>query len=178
MARATVATTNVAELQEIFPQSFAVYGTALGSLREQNVIEHDSDTDIGILEENFKWEGVTEAIRRGFGIIAVFGMRHYGMEIAFRRDGIKTDLMLFYRSPDNPVKRFNCLWDNGGRNGISDAIVHEYDEQLLEPIEGQLGVERIKTLSEKYVEAVYGKDWQVPVKKWDWRTDHLCKKTG
>ncbi len=59
---------NVVELLLIFPRSFAVYGTALGSLREQNIIAHDPDTDIGIRSEDFNWDAVNEAVRRGYTI--------------------------------------------------------------------------------------------------------------
>jgi hypothetical protein len=169
---------NVVELQSIFPTSFAVYGTALGSLREKNVIEHDPDADIGVFSDDFSWAGVNEAIRRGFVIEAVFGSRYYGMEITFIRNGVKTDLMLFYTDPENPGKRFNCLWENGGKDGIKNAIVHEYDEALFAPVHGTLGDATIRTLGEAYVEKVYGENWRTPIKEWDWRTDHLCKKTG
>lgn len=178
MIESTRAVKNVVELQSIFPTSFAVYGTALGSLREQNVIEHDPDTDIGILSEDFTWDCVAEAVRRGYRILSVFGMRYYGMEIAFSKNGVKTDLMFFYQDPENPAKRFNCLWENGGRDGIKNAIVHDYDQAILAPVQGTLGDATIRTLGEAYVERVYGKNWRTPVKKWDWRTDHLCKKIG
>jgi len=169
---------NVVELQSIFPTSFAIYGTALGSLREQNVIEHDPDTDIGIFSEDFNWDGINEAVRRGFTILAVFGMRYYGMEVALMKNGVKTDLMLFYADPEKPGIRFNCLWENGGRDGIRNAITHEYFEEILDTVQGTLGDATIRTLGQAYVERVYGENWRTPVKKWDWRTDHLCKKTG
>lgn len=172
------ATRNVAELQTIFPASFAVYGTALGSLREQNIIEHDLDTDIGIRSEDFTWEAVNEAVRCGFEISFVFGMRHYGMEITFVRDGEKTDLMLFYSDPERPGKVFNCLWENEGKDGMANRIIHEYDEAMFKIQEGKLGDITIRTLGEDYVRHVYGENWRTPVKTWNWRTDHLCRKIG
>lgn len=166
---------NVSELQKIFIGSFAVYGTALGSLREGDVIEHDPDTDIGMLSNDFRWEFLTEAIQKGFTILAIFGMRHYGLEIAIRRGGVKTDIMLFYQSEDG-FGVFNVLWNNGGRNGIKDGIVHDYPAYLIEPETGKLGNYKIKTLGEEYVKHVYGNDWRVPIKEWDWRTDHKCRR--
>lgn len=169
---------NVFELLQIFTNSFAVYGTALGSLREKQIIEHDGDSDIGIYSEHFQWSMVEEAIKQGYKVNAVFGMRYYGLEIAFVKDGFKTDLMLFYIDKQNHEKRFNCLWENGGRDGIKNAIVHEYDSKLLDPIDGKLGNYTIKTLGEEYIKNVYGENWRIPIKKWNWKTDHLCKKTG
>lgn len=169
---------NVTELLGIFDNSFAIYGTALGSLRERGVIEHDPDTDIGIFNEHLSWQSLNEAIRRGYEVLAIFGMRYYGLEIALKKDDIKTDIMVFYKDKENPVKRFNCLWKNGGRNGMADVIVHEYDETMLQPVIGELNGNRIKTLGEEYIKHVYGEDWRTPVKKWDWQNDHKCKKTG
>jgi len=178
MPKRSPAVQNVADIQEIFLKSFAIYGTALGSLREGNVIAHDPDTDCGIFDEDFTWEQVTEATRRGFSIVAVFGSRYHGMEIAFLRDGVKTDLMLMYRSKTHPGKVNNSLWENGGRNGRADEIPHEYDESMFQVVDGKLGDKTIRTLGESYVRHVYGENWRTPVKKWDWRTMHLCKKTG
>jgi len=176
--RASVAENNVRELIDLIPHTFAVYGTALGAHREQHVLAHDPDTDIGILEEHFTWERITSAVQNGYRILAVFGMRHYGMEVALEKDSVKTDIMLFYQDKNKPGYRFNCLWENGGRNGVEDAIVHEYDERLLQTELATLGEHNIPTVGKRYLEHVYGADWRTPVTRWDWRTDHLCRRTG
>lgn len=167
---------NVVDIQRVFPKSFAIYGTALGSIREQNIISHDLDTDCGIMSEDFSWEDVNSAIKLGFDILMVYGSSHYGLEIAFYRDGVKTDLMVFYKSKKDENKIFNCLWKNGGVNGLSDQIIHEYDKDMFEVIDGRLDKYIIRTLGVKYIEHVYGGKWKVPVTKWDWRTDHKCIK--
>lgn len=169
------AANNVFELQTIFGKSFATYGTALGSLRENNIIEHDPDTDIGIFSDDFDWDMVSEAVRWGFNIVAVFGARHHGLEIAFKKGGIKTDLMVFYNKDGKVI---NSLWLNGCCDINKDEIIHEYEKEMFEIQLGQLGDKTIRTLGENYINHVYGDNWKVPVKKWDWRNDHKCKKTG
>ncbi len=164
---------NVHGLQQIFEKSFAVYGTALGSLREKNIISHDLDTDLGIFTEDFSWDLVNKAIALGYNIRSVFGMRHYGLEISFIKNEVKTDLMVFYHDGE---KVFNCLWDNGGKNGMTDKIIHEYDQSVFLIEDGQLGWCKVKTLGLKYILAVYGENWQIPVKHWNWKEDHLCLK--
>lgn len=173
-----IAAKNVFDLQGIFDSSFAIYGTALGSLREGDVIAHDMDTDLGIFSDDFRWKRVCEAVRAGFEIRSVMGSRWRGMEVSFVRSGVKTDLMLIYRDGSDPQKARNSLWRNGGRNGAADEITHEYDASLFRPIEGRLGEFAIRTLGEGYVRAVYGDDWRVPKEEWDWKNDHLCRKTG
>ena len=156
-------------------QPFLCYGTALGAVREGKIIDHDKDTDLGILAEQFSFEIFSSLLSRGFSIGNIYGMRHVGMEISFTRNGVKTDLMLFYRKGN---RRYNCLWNNGGQNGMRDAIVHSYDAGLFDQFDiAKLDNEIffVPSPSTAYLEAVYGKDWQVPVTSFDWRTDHKCK---
>ena len=170
-----IAEANVAVLLSIIPKSFAVYGTALGFVREGGVISHDQDTDIGIFSDDFSWDFITRAIGHGFQIISIYGMRHHGLEISLRREGVKTDIMLFYREGD---KVWNSLWDNGCRHGLADEIRHEYNCHVFKTITVKLknnGV-NLASLGEEYLEEVYGKDWRVPVREWDWRTSHKCIK--
>ncbi|OQB05319.1 MAG: LicD family protein [Parcubacteria group bacterium ADurb.Bin216] len=44
---------NLLQLKDIFPNMFLCYGTALGSIREGDILTHDLDTDIGILASDF-----------------------------------------------------------------------------------------------------------------------------
>lgn len=164
---------NVVTLLAIIPKSFAIYGTALGLVREGGVIEHDLDTDIGIFSEDFSWDLINRAVKHGFDIISVYGMRHHGLEVSLKREGIKTDIMLFYKDGD---KVWNCLWDNGSRNNMADQIKHEYPAGVFKTKSRRIenGI-ALATLGEEYLKVVYGEDWKIPVKNWDWRTDHKCR---
>jgi hypothetical protein len=168
------AETNVATLIAIIPKSFAIYGTALGMIREGGVIAHDQDTDIGIFSEDFSWDMINRAVGFEFDIISIYGMRHHGLEISLRRNGVKTDIIVFYREGD---KVWNSLWDNGARHNMADEIRHEYPASCFKTktIKLQNGVP-IATLGEEYLKVVYGDDWKIPVKEWDWRTSHKCRK--
>lgn len=159
---------NVQLFQAIVPKAFAVYGTCLGFQRDGDIILHDLDTDMGIMAHDFNYNILEDLQRAGFKITKIFGMPSCGMEIAFKKDGIKTDLMLFYK---HDKLLFNCLWDNGGENGLSDMIVHSYDPALLKSFETTKGV---RHLSRDYIESVYGLEWRTPTSPWNWRTDHKC----
>ncbi|MCK9598070.1 MAG: hypothetical protein M0R37_12075 [Bacteroidales bacterium] len=162
----------VVELLGIFPRSFCAYGTALGVVREGAILAHDLDTDIGVMSADFSWDSVVEAVRRGWEIRHVFGMRHLGLEIALMRDGVKTDVMVIYPEAGGFT---NSLWDNGGRNGLADRIIHSYPSPVMGVEEWRMGDVPVRTLGPAYLAHVYG-DWRTPVKSWDWRTDHLCRK--
>lgn len=150
---------------------FLVYGTCLGANREQNVISHDLDIDIGMMAGDFKLAYVNNLIKEGFNLISIFGNINYGLELSFLKQGVKIDLMIFYQEK-NTI--WNALWDNGGRNGITDIIIHSYNKDLFEIEKKQLGNEYFYSLGEKYIERVYGINWKTPVKKWNWRKDHCC----
>jgi len=159
---------NVQLFQAIVPKSFAVYGTCLGLVRSGDIIFHDLDTDMGIMAHDFNYNILEDLQRAGFKITKIFGMPSCGMEIAFKKDGIKTDLMLFYKH-DNLL--FNCLWDNGGENGLSDMIIHSYPSDIFKK---HSLIQGISVLSEDYLVHVYGEDWRTPTSPWNWRTDHKC----
>lgn len=162
-----IALKNIKLFQKIVPRSCAVYGTCLGLLREGGIINHDLDTDMGIMINDFDYKIVNDLIKNGFMLRKVFGMPSCGMEMAFFKDGVKTDLMIFYKL-DGRI--FNCLWDNGGKK-LSDMIVHSYDKSLFNLYEETDGV---RHLTRKYIEHVYGPEWRTPTSPWNWRTDHKC----
>lgn len=151
---------------------FLVYGTALGAIRENNIIGHDLDIDIGIMAENFDLKMINDLILSGFNLIRVFGMLHCGFELSFKSvNGIKIDLMFFYKEGN---KIWNSLWDNGGVNGLSDMIVHSYPTTMFKNNNCYIDNLNYKCLDIDYIEHVYGKDWKTAKKEWNWRTDHLC----
>lgn len=175
---------NVVTLLEIIPKSFAIYGTALGIVRDGQIIEHDTDTDIGLFSDDFDWKLIDIAVDYGFRIMTVFGTNlnqcyfwyfptlDYGLEVSLERNGIKTDVMIFYRKGN---KVWNSLWDNGGHSA-DDEIKHQYPAKIMVPVEKKTKSGAvIKTLGEPYLRYVYGKDWKTPISKWNWRTDHKCR---
>lgn len=167
---------NLKDVQEAFPKGFLAYGSALGAHRDGDIITHDLDTDFGVFSEDFNFTAINNLVRKGFEIGLIFGMRYHGFEIALTRGGVKTDVMIIYKGKD---KYWNSLWDNGGRNGMADEIRHEYNLGVFNESERQeikMGGQIFSYFGEKYIEAVYGEDWMTPVKEWNWRTDHKCRK--
>jgi len=151
---------------------FLVYGTALGANREEDIIAHDLDIDVGIMKGDFNFAFVNRLINCGFEMSMMFGSLACGLEFAFKKDGVKVDLMVFYQEKD---LIWNCLWRNGGRNGLSDMIVHSYRLKNFEVERLEVGENAFFSLGKSYVERVYGVNWRTPVTTgWNWRTDHCC----
>jgi len=165
---------NLFDIQEISEgKVFLAYGSCLGAVRDQDIIKHDPDTDVGILSEDFTYDLIKKLQNAGFSIMHQFGRLDFGLEISVARYGIKTDIWLFYLREDG--SRWNGLWDNGGRNGDSDIIIHTYPKGMIENREvvNLLGINFIG-LGLDYIKHVYGDDWKTPIKEWNWKTDHKC----
>lgn len=175
---------NLKELSEILTsnnvRNFLVYGTCLGAVREGNIIEHDLDTDLGIMAEDWKFDILRQFIEAGYEIRNIYGMFNYGCEIYLRKNGIKTDIMFFYKD-EKKGQYWNCLWDNQCVNGEKDKIKHVYPKYNFDNFEFsfpkvKLGGElfNMPFSHNDYLSNVYGPDWRTPVKEFDWRTDHKC----
>jgi len=150
---------------------FLCYGTCLGALREGSFIKHDLDIDVGIMRGDFKLEYINSIIEKGFKLIRLYGSLECGLEFSFRKNGVKVDLMVYYQ-----IGRtiYNCLWDNGGINGLSDMIVHSYNVKLFNIQQLEICGVSFYSLGLEYIKSVYGEKWKKPITPWNWRTDHLC----
>lgn len=156
-------------------RNFLVYGSCLGAVREENIIEHDLDTDLGIMAEDWKFDILRQFFEAGYEIRNIYGMFSYGCEIYLRKNGIKTDLMFFYKD-EKKGEYWNCLWDNNCVNGEADKIKHVYPIDNFDGGLGKLGNELFNIPKDfrSYLTLVYGKDWITPVKDFNWKTDHQC----
>ena len=168
-----IALNNLVDIRDTLDQLkinyFLAYGTCLGAVREKDFIGHDLDTDIGIMDEDFNFKLFWELARVGFQVKYIFGMRHLGFEIALTRNGVKTDIMLFYKKGD---KVWTALWNNGGKNGMSDIIKTVYNADLFigRKVIQLNGIDfKVLEKAEEYVATQYGADWKTPTKNWNWR---------
>ena len=147
------------ELQTILPKTFACFGTALGCIREGNIIEHDLDVDMGLLYEDFKLEELFYTVQ--IHDYYIKGANKY--RIPIWKDGIKTDIHIYYKFDD-------LRYDYLGRNG---SICLSHPSSSIEKIkEIEINGYKIRTLGEKYLNVVYGEDWEVVKKDFNWKTDH------
>jgi len=158
---------SLSEFINIVPESFLTYGSCLASHREQTFISWDTDTDTGILINDFKWSVINTLIQKGFKLTRIYGTPEYGIQFVFYKH-VKIDFWVFYEE-DNYY--YNCLWDKG------TPIKHTYPKELLVKDTGILYNKELPSLSKDYLTHVYG-NWKVPVKKFNWRTDHKCAEIG
>lgn len=145
-------------------------GTCLGAVRENGFIDHDTDTDIGIIIDNSAdvWYIARDLIKKGFSLIHDFGTIENGYEFSFRRWGIKTDFFLFYEDK-------NILWHSAWKNG--KQLFFEFNKKIFSNLKEVkfLGIKAfIPNPPEEYLVARYGKEWKIPNKNWNWSIDPKC----
>jgi hypothetical protein len=151
------------DVKEVMPKSFLILGTALGAVRQKSfIINGMFDIDVGIMSEDFKWEYITELVRRGFNIKLVLGKRNFGLSVHLERDDIKTDILLFYRD-NNGVWSISWFLNKELHQRFSnDAFVIEENE-----INGNV----FRSLGQKYLEEYYGSNWRIPQDSFDWEKE-------
>lgn len=165
----SVAISNLIDLAKLTDNKiFLLYGTCLGAYRSEQILEHDKDTDVGILAEDFSFELLTKLVRHGFKIARIYGSLNFGLEIALKRNGVKTDLFVVY---ENEGRRWTSLWDNKCTKISRDCIIHSFtiDDFTNVVLNGY----RFKAPVKSYLKQVYG-DWKEEITVWNWRTDHHC----
>jgi len=131
---------------------FLMYGTLLGAVRENNFIDHDIDTEIGIFEEDK--EKLINALKTllsvGFDLI---------------RANYPDDVVTIMRSDEIiDIGIFRCEKD---RNGVDYRVYQHNREYFLSPNRlipfNFLGRDFLIPLDpEKYLVQWYGEDWRVP----------------
>ncbi len=160
-------TKNVLDSLEI-PFSLAC-GTALGCVREGDFIGHDEDIDVYVLAEyEYKAEQIIEGMENyGYDTI-LFGTRGKGFELSFKCDTGKIDIFFMYKKGD---KRWQAVYRHG------KLIPYVFDAKIIEKMKKvtfrDLKV-NIPFSHKKYIEAIYGENWEIPVKVWKYWEDPKC----
>lgn len=142
-------------------------GTLLGSYRNNDFIDHDEDLDFGAFIDNYNDKLILDFVDNGWKLVNVFGKRDCGLEISFKKRGIKLDFFFFYKEGD---KYWHGAWRKFKKDGkkLRNLIKYYYDDFKLTEVDFKNEKFNIPQNTEKYISTKYGPDWKTPVKKWDW----------
>ena len=138
---------------------FLSNGTLLGCIRENGLIKHDLDVDIGVLIENFNGHIYSSFIDNGFEKYDIYGAKERGLQYSFKRDGIKLDIFFYY---PEPYGHSMSVWKYGEQIKYKFPKLDTFIDRAF------LGeTYKVPSNYEEYLSAQYG-DWKTPVKEWDW----------
>ncbi|RLC48109.1 MAG: hypothetical protein DRH57_02770 [Candidatus Cloacimonadota bacterium] len=162
-----VAIENLADAKKILDnlnmRNWLTDGTLLGYYRENDIITHDKDVDIGCFIADYNDKIILKFIENDWNLENIFGRKDIGLELSFRRNYIKLDIFFFY---EEGKKYWHGAWlkTDKGRN----LIKYYYDKFDLKEIEFKGYKFNIPEDILKYIITKYGESWNQPRKNWDW----------
>ncbi len=136
---------------------YLLYGTCLGIVRDKQLIEHDTDADLGIMltDLNRLYQCVPELLANGFYIS---GRGTY--QVCFSLPNISFYIDIW------PIKKIsNPLLKIWGFRWFCDHVY--FKDNYFDSSESVMFQERayyVPTPAAKYLERIYGKTWQTPIK--------------
>jgi phosphorylcholine metabolism protein LicD len=137
-------------------------GTLLGFYRDGGLIKGDKDIDIGIMIEDLPSNIHYLLKKEGLSLLRENGTKENGLEYTYTRKGANLDIFFFYYEKDY-VWHANWLG--------SERIRFKYP--IFELKKEKFGSREFWTPKniEEYLELKYGKNWRIPIGKWDWAKD-------
>jgi len=135
-------------------------GTLLGYYRENDLISHDNDTDIGVFWSDIKsTEVFLEILNSGFTLYKIKGYMHDSLMLTFICDDQKVDIFFYYKTKNKVYHTaLGKHWQ---------VVNYEYDYFDVKEIEF-LGYKFYVPEDElKFIKTKYGADWHIPKPKWD-----------
>ena len=154
-------------------QYWLCYGTLLGYVRENGLLKHDFDFDIGVWYSDYSTKLEKKLMESGFSLIHQFKAegKYEAFEQTFEKNGISIDI--FYHYCDDTK-----IWTHVFYRELEDIDLVkkglyrirklDYPKCSLEKI-SFLGINAyIPANKEQYLEEIYGADWKIPDPDYDW----------
>ncbi len=151
-----------AALEENNAKHWITDGTLLGFYRDGGLIKGDRDIDLGMMIEDLPANIHVFLKSKGLHLLRINGSVDYGLEYTYTRKGANLDIFFFYRENDF-VWHANWLREKKIRFryplfGVKKTQFKAKEFWAPENIE-------------QYLELKYGKNWRVPIRKWNWATN-------
>lgn len=167
----------LAALKEVFdiinkdkPKAFAAFGTLLGLYREQSLLGHDIDIDIGVFHEDLQ-DTLTALEKAGITFSFYFQDTTYPncLEYRFFYKKIPFDIFVFNRIGDDAI----CT-DFVNKNGVFMIRENVFEDFELDYIEVDGYRFCVPKQPEKFLLGRYGETYMTPDKSYDYKNPAPC----
>jgi phosphorylcholine metabolism protein LicD len=136
-------------------------GTLLGYYRENDLISHDNDTDIGLFWNdsiNYK-NALNEILKNNFKLFKIKGYMKDSLMLTFIKNEQKVDLFFYYT-------RGNKIYHTAlGKDWI--VVEYEYEPFDVKTINFLNYDFNVPEDELKFIETKYGSNWKIPDEKWN-----------
>ena len=155
-----------------------VYGTLLGFVRENNILNHDLDIDLGLFEVNNEVMNKFEQLilQKGFIVasqVIVESTREV-IEKSYVKNKIKIDVYMMKKNLETYKRKFWMMPNNMSlkeyqkkNNGVDIYEQSFKIEDLYEKKINGVFYIKIPSNSEEILNSMYGKSWKITDKNWD-----------
>jgi len=141
-------------------------GTLLGLVRDNHLLPHDTDTDMGLWSDSFDPDVLIDLVNRGFIIERFFGVPADGFEITLKRKSIHTDLFFFYSF--EACVYHSAYFRLDPRHGDAERLDYRYRTINIGTRSFRGQVWNVPEPVEFYLEQKYGCDWRSKRVDWDY----------
>ncbi|MBL7033600.1 MAG: LicD family protein [Candidatus Delongbacteria bacterium] len=140
-------------------------GTLLGYYREQRILQHDQDADLGLFIEDYSDRILAGFKNAGWELDHVFGNIECGLQLSFLRNGSKLDLFFFYPEGD---RLWHGAWKAEPKGKFRKLIKYYYEPFELRMVDFLGRQFAVPADTEQYLVTKYGEGWAVEQREWDW----------
>ncbi|XP_036186019.1 FSD1-like protein isoform X5 [Myotis myotis] len=138
-------------------------GTCLGWYRQCSIIPYSKDVDLGIFIQDYQSNIISAFQDAGLPLKHKFGKVEDSLELSFQgKDDVKLDIFFFYEETDH-------MWNGGTQAKTGKKFKYLFPRFTLCWTEFVDMKVHVPCETIEYIEANYGKTWQIPVKTWDWK---------
>ncbi|MGQ0624470.1 MAG: methyltransferase domain-containing protein [Sporichthyaceae bacterium] len=156
-------------------ETFVIYGSLLGAVREGGFIGHDVDFDVAILVSAESGAHAGAQMKK-----IAFALIEAGYDLEGRRTA------LHVHHPQKPAIRidlFHLFFDNAGVLGFPFGVagttdVRKQDWRGVTEVPFATGTVACPVNGEQFAEAIYGAGWREPTPGFDWSRDRTKRALG
>lgn len=148
------------------------YGTLLGYVRENGILKHDFDFDIGLWNDDYSKELESALEAHGFKLMHQFkSITDYpAFEQTYEKNGVSIDFFYHYANEDKIWTNvfYREKFEDNLEKGLFRIRKLDYPKAELQKVTFLNTSVFIPSNAEEYLAEIYGDNWRIPDPNYDW----------